>query len=190
MLAVQPLVLASGSPRRAELLRSASVTFVQRSGACDETPLAGEHPVALARRLAEAKARACPVPGHVRLGADTVVWRTPAAVAIGKPDDRRHAIEILRELAGGMHLVTTGWALVDDDGVEVHDVTTRVFMRPLGDDEIERYVAGDEWRDKAGGYGIQGAAAGFVTHIEGSYTNVVGLPLAEVVVRLRARGNA
>ncbi len=188
MLAVLPLVLASASPRRAELLRSAGVPFVQCAGECDETAHAGEHPIKLARRLAETKARACPMPGHLRLGADTVVWLDGSAAAMGKPCGRDHALSLLQALSGRMHHVTTAWALVDDRNVEIHEVTTRVFMRSLARGEIERYLATDEWRDKAGGYGIQGAAAGFVTHIEGSYTNVVGLPLSEVVVRLRGRG--
>ncbi len=182
------LVLASASPRRAELLERAGFRFVRRVGPCDETPREGEHPVALARRLASAKADAVATPDAVVLGADTVVWQPDDLVPLGKPDDERQARALLTKLVGGMHHVTTAFALTGAVPCEVHDVTTMVWMRTPGADEIEAYLAGDEWRDKAGGYGIQGVAAAFVTRIEGSYTAVVGLPLAEVVMRLRALG--
>jgi septum formation protein len=89
-----------------------------------------------------------------------------------------------------MHRVTTAFAIVGAVPSETHDITTDVWMRELVDAELAAYLATDEWRDKAGAYGIQGIAAAFVTRIDGSYTAVVGLPLAEVIVRLRALGVA
>lgn len=179
------LVLASASPRRAALLHSAGLSFEQLAVECDEAPLPGESPRALARRLAAAKAAACPRRDAIVLAADTVVWRDESEGSLGKPVDAAEAAEFLARLAGATHSVTTAWALAGCVAGEAHEVTTRVTMRALADDEIAGYVASDEWRDKAGGYAIQGRAAGFVTRIDGSYTNVVGLPLAEVVARLR-----
>lgn len=121
------------------------------------------------------------------LAADTVVW-CDASAAMGKPEHAAEAAAFLQRLAGATHHVTTAWALGGRVDLEVHEQTTRVTMRTLADDEIATYVAGGEWHDKAGGYAIQGAAAAFVTRIEGSYTAVVGLPLAEVVARLRELG--
>ncbi len=186
------LVLASGSPRRVELLTRVGLRFERRAVACDETPRRGEHPVALARRLAVAKAEAVasadPRSDAIVLGADTVVWRTAEFGAVGKPVDVDDARTMLRSLVGGVHRVTTAFALTGAVECEVHDVTTMVWMRGVGERELETYLAGNEWCDKAGGYGIQGTAAAFVTRIEGSYTAVVGLPLAEVVERLSALG--
>lgn len=184
----RPLVLASASPRRAELLARVGFAFERRVVPCDETPRPGEHPVALARRLARDKAEAVASGDAVILGADTVVWRSAAKEPLGKPADEHDARAMLRALAGGRHHVTTAFALTGACPCEVHDVTTDVWMRPLEDGELDAYLAGAEWRDKAGAYAIQGVAAGFVTRIDGSYTAVVGLPLAEVVVRLRALG--
>lgn len=183
-------MLASASPRRAELLARVGLVFESRPGACDETPLPCEPPVAMARRLAQLKAESVATPDALVLGADTVVWPDGAAGggALGKPADAAEARTMLRALSGRVHNVTTAFALTGAIPCEVHDVTTRVWMRDVGDDELDAYLAGDEWCDKAGGYGIQGVAAGFVTRIEGSYTAVVGLPLCEVIVRLRALG--
>jgi septum formation protein len=180
------LVLASASPRRAALLHSAGLSFEQIAVDCDERPRDGEAPRALARRLAAAKAAACPRADAIVLAADTVVWQDAHGGSLGKPDDAAQAAQFLRRLAGGTHRVTTAWALAGRVANELHESTTLVTMRALAPDELAAYVAGGEWRDKAGGYAIQGAAAAFVAHIEGSYTNVVGLPLAEVVERLRA----
>lgn len=183
-----PLVLASASPRRAELLARVGLRFERRVSDCDETPAAGEHPIALARRLAQQKAEAVATPDAIVLGSDTVVWCDDDLAVLGKAVDAAEARAMLRRLAGGVHLVTTAFALTGAVPTEVHDVTTRVWMRALDDAEQAAYLASDEWRDKAGAYGIQGIAAAFVTRIEGSYTAVVGLPLAEVVVRLAELG--
>ena len=183
------LVLASASPRRAELLRSAGLSFEVVVGACDERPRAAEHPVALARRLAVDKAAAARRDDAIVLAADTVVW-IDEHTSLAKARDRDEATAFLRALADREHAVTTGWALGGAVESEVHHETTTVCFRALAPTEIEAYLATGEWTDKAGAYGIQGAAAGFVPRIVGSYTNVVGLPLAQVIERLRELGVA
>ncbi len=180
-----PLVLASASPRRAALLRSAGLAFEQLAIDVDESPRVGEPPLALVRRLAAAKAAACGRRDALVLAADTIVWQSEADGTLGKPAHADEAAQFLRQLAGHTHRVTTAWALGGAIADELHESTTLVSMRALDEAEVAEYVAGGEWRDKAGGYAIQGHAAAFVTRIEGSYTNVVGLPLAEVVARLR-----
>jgi septum formation protein len=182
---VPTLVLASRSPRRVELLRSAGLHVEVQPIDCDETPQPGEPAVAYARRIAAAKlstALAHATWPHPTLTADTVVWSELGAAPLGKPRDRDHARQVLQGLVGADHFVTTAWALARPgaDPRLAHE-TTRVWMRPLPPAALERYLDTDEWRDKAGGYGIQGHAAGLVTRIEGSYTNVVGLPLAQVL---------
>ena len=190
------LVLASASPRRADLLRTAGLHFTVAPVDGDERWLPSEAPAAYAARVARIKASLA-VPGHpgaVILAADTTVWITPDAPPIGKPADRNEAAATLRRLAGGSHFVTTAFAVADARAATVtwleRQVTTRVHMRALGADELTAYLDADDWRDKAGGYGIQSRAAGIVTAIEGSYTAVVGLPLAEVVLALRGLGLA
>jgi len=185
------LVLASASPRRADLLRGAGVEFLVAAVDADETWVAGEAAPEYAARVARAKAAlALPHhPGAVILAADTTVWHA-GEPPIGKPGDRAEAAAMIMGLTGrGSHLVTTAFALADARGDEVtwleEQVTTRVWMRALADEELADYLDGEDWRGKAGGYGIQSRAAGIVTRIEGSYTAVVGLPLAEVLVALR-----
>ena len=190
------LVLASASPRRADLLRAAGLRFVVAPVECDERWVSCEAPAAYAARVARQKAAlAVPAhPGAVILAADTTVWLAAGSPPIGKPAGRAEAAEILRSLAGRSHLVTTAFAIADARGSSVtwleREVTTRVHMRPVPADELAAYLDADDWRDKAGGYGIQSRAAGIVTAIEGSYTAVVGLPLAEVLVALRGLGVA
>jgi septum formation protein len=184
---VPPLVLASASPRRAELLRGAGLAFEVAASECDERREPGEHPVALARRLALAKAAACARTDAIVLAADTVVWTDELSV-LGKPADRGEAEAFLAALSGREHAVTTAWALAGAVAAEVHDERTTVEFRTLAPVDIAAYLATGEWTDKAGAYGIQGAAASFVARIAGSYTNVVGLPLAQVVARLREHG--
>lgn len=171
-----------------DLLRSAGLQVEVRPVECDESPQLHEPAVSYARRIAMAKlsaALADSQAAHATLTADTVVWRETTAAPLGKPRDRAHAREVLRTLVGADHFVTTAWALVRPGDVPRLDhETTRVWMRALPDDELERYLDTDEWCDKAGGYGIQGHAAGFITRVEGSYTNVVGLPLAQVLQAL------
>ncbi|MEM6291378.1 MAG: Maf family protein [Myxococcota bacterium] len=190
------LVLASGSPRRAALLRQAGVTLTVSPVPCDETSHPAEPALEYARRIAADKRAAALAalrdtlaPGQLVLTADTVVWvGDEEPTPLGKPTTPEGCARMLAAIAGPRgHRVTTAWTLGPADAtVDVHDVTTRVWMRTLHDDERDAYLATDAWRDKAGGYGIQAEAAGWVTRIEGSYTNVVGLPVAEVVQALRA----
>jgi len=190
------LVLASASPRRADLLRTAGLQFTVAPVDGDESWLPGEAPAAYAGRVARLKAGlAVPEhPGAVILAADTTVWIAPDAPPIGKPADRDEAAATLRALAGGSHFVTTAFAIADTRTATLRwierQVTTRVHMRVVAADELAAYLDTDDWRDKAGGYGIQSRAAGIVTAIDGSYTAVVGLPLAEVVLALRELGVA
>lgn len=189
------LLLASASPRRTKLLSDASVEHTVTPVGVDETWREGEAPVPYACRMARSKAEgAASRPGTVVLAADTVVWTDPKQPPLGKPTTRDEARAMLTRLADpeAPHFVTTAYALLDlrqeNPEVEVFKETTRVWMRALTEIELDAYLDGDEWRDKAGGYGIQGAAAGFVKRIEGSYTNVVGLPVAQVLERLAALG--
>ena len=177
------LVLASGSPRRRALLESIGLTLEVRPPDIDETPRSGEDPVAYAERLSATKAAG--VDGWV-LAADTVVHRDGRIW--GKPSGPADAERMLTELSGGGHLVTTGVCLGCVGEHVVFSETTRVEFRDLSAMEIRAYVDTGEPLDKAGAYGIQGLAAGFVRQIEGSYTNVVGLPLAQVVEHLGRMG--
>ena len=184
------IVLASASPRRAELLESAGIRFVVVPGHIDETPFPGEDPEAHVLRLAEEKAKevASRETGRFFIGADTVV--VCSGEIMGKPRDDGDAIRMLRKLSGVSHEVITGFSVLDrEQGTAVsRAVTTQVFFKMLDDAEIAAYVATGCPLDKAGAYAIQGGAAYMVKRIEGSYTNVVGLPLSEVVAALRTMG--
>lgn len=184
------IVLASASPRRAELLASAAIDFTVVPGDIDETPLPGEAPVAHVLRLAEEKAReaASRADGHFFIGADTIVLCD--GEILGKPADNQVATTMLQKLSGRMHHVITGFALFDKDSGKTikRSVSTEVFFRSLSAGEIATYVASGCPLDKAGAYAIQGGAAAMVTKINGSYTNVVGLPLCEVVTALQEIG--
>lgn len=192
--AVLPLVLASASPRRADLLRAAGLDPTIAPVECDERWRAGEAPVAYARRIARAKAElahAATPPGHVILAADTTVWIREDEAPLGKPVDADDAAATLQRLTlARVHRVTTAFTIVDTRGPsprwEHGETTTEVEFRALSPAAIAAYVATDEWRGKAGGYAIQGHAAALVRGIVGSYTGVVGLPLAEVIERLEA----
>ncbi|HVA62157.1 MAG TPA: Maf family protein [Terriglobales bacterium] len=179
MIAPPRLVLASASPRRRELLEGAGFAVEVRPAAVDETPLPGEAAADYVLRLARAKARAVEASGLV-LGADTVV--VVDGDLLGKPADDAEAGAMLARLAGREHQVLTGVCLRDPArGREAAQVeTTRVWFAPLSPQEIADYVASGEPRDKAGAYAIQGRAARFIPRIEGSYANVVGLPIATV----------
>ena len=180
---MRPLILASSSPRRAELLQAAGLPFVVRAAAIDETRQPDEPPEAYVRRLAVAKARAVEAAPHeLVLGADTVV--VAEAACLGKPADATEAAAMLRTLSGRSHAVLTGVALVRaGDPVAIEVAATRVTFAPMGESDVAWYVATPEPYDKAGGYAVQGLASRFVTAIEGSYANVVGLPV-ELVCRL------
>jgi septum formation protein len=175
-----PLLLASASPRRAQLLEAAGIRFEARPSDVDETPRPGEAPEAYVKRLAREKAEgvARQQPARLVLGADTTVVVDDRILA--KAEDPAEARAMLRLLAGRTHQVLTGVALVGA-GISAVDVsTTTVEFAPMTSEDIDQYVATDEWRDKAGAYGIQGRAGRFVTRVEGSYTNVVGLPVSLV----------
>lgn len=176
------LVLASASPRRAELLATAGFTFKVLSADVDETVHPGEDPTGYALRVARAKAERaaghCRESGTVVLAADTVV--VMGSRIMGKPADRADARSMLKALSGAVHDVHTAVVLRAQDQ-EVSDVvTTRVRLLPLAESEIDWYIdSGEPW-GKAGAYGIQGRAARFIDWIEGSWSNVVGLPIATV----------
>lgn len=184
------LILASASPRRKELLSRLGIPFAVVPSDVPEVPLAGEAPASFVRRVASDKARAIAAayPGLWVLGADTVV--VIDAEILGKPVDAAEARAMLTRLSGRRHQVLTGVALVAADGRLCAEtaVETAVAFRPLLADEIERYIASGEPFDKAGAYAIQGGAGAFVEGVEGSYSNVVGLPIEEVQVILVAHG--
>jgi septum formation protein len=196
------LVLASASPRRADLLRAAGFTFEVAPVDLDERLHAGEAAEAYVARLAEAKATAAAAALHaglkpratsevgpgfspagdvVVLGADTTV--VVRGEVLGKPADAADAERMLRLLSGRTHEVLTGICLLKGQRRLVHVEPTRVRVAPLSDAEIAWYVATGEPMDKAGGYAVQGLAARFIDGLEGSYSNVVGLPV-EVVYNL------
>jgi septum formation protein len=174
------LVLASQSPRRSELLRNAGISFRVQVADVDEMPLPNENPVDYVRRLARAKASA--VPGELVLGADTAV--VIDGEILGKPTDPSDAIRMLKLLSGRQHEVITGICLKGAKELEAQDITI-VYFEVLSEEEILDYVATGEPMDKAGAYAIQGRASRFVKRIEGSYSNVVGLPITLVYRFLR-----
>ncbi|MBM4364748.1 MAG: septum formation protein Maf [Deltaproteobacteria bacterium] len=173
------IVLASASPRRRELLSAAGVLFTVRPADVDEAQTPGEEPVAYALRVAASKARA--VDAERVLAADTVVHLD--GEVLHKPGVAEAAIATLRRLSGREHTVTTAVVLRApvERSVVVH---TRVCFRALLDDDIARYVATGEPLDRAGAYAIQGGGGALVDWIDGSYTNVVGLPLRETLAML------
>ncbi|MBK7972406.1 MAG: septum formation inhibitor Maf [Deltaproteobacteria bacterium] len=184
-----PLVLGSGSPRRRELLTLVGLSFEVHVTDVPEEPLDGEAPGEHARRLARDKARAASLaaPRAIALGADTIVVLD--GEVLGKPRDAADAVAMLTRLSARPHQVLTGFALAEGGNVRCSDVVrTEVDFRAVSAREIEAYVATGEPLDKAGGYGIQGRAAAFVATIRGSYTNVVGLPLVEVLEALLELG--
>lgn len=174
------LVLASASPRRADLLRSAGFQFQVVPVDVDERPLAGEDPAVMVQRLATEKAALVSdrVPDGAVIGADTVV--VVDGVILGKPGDDRDAAGMLRRLSGRSHEVLTGVAVHANGRRLVAVERTVVWFLPLSDADIAWYVSSGEPLDKAGAYAVQGLASRFVTRIEGSYSNVVGLPVARV----------
>lgn len=174
----QAIVLASASPRRAELLRAAGIPFILRASNVDESVEAGEAPAAYVARLAEAKAKAAAQSGDVVLAADTTVVVDGAI--LGKPADDEDAMRMLDLLSGRTHEVLTGVCVWHDGHADVRVATTTVAFRQMTADEIAWYVASGEAADKAGAYGIQGLASRYIADIHGSYSNVVGLPVALV----------
>lgn len=191
--AVPELVLASASPRRRLLLERAGLAFEVRPADLDETPRPDEAPVACLVRLAREKALAVAQtlaagPPRLVLGADTGVLLGDEL--LGKPVDAAHAFELLSRLVGRSHRVVTAVAVADTAGAHVLErhVESRVRMRPAERGELEAYVAGGEPLDKAGAYALQGEGRRFVEAVEGSESNVIGLPVEETLALLeRAR---
>jgi septum formation protein len=178
------LILASASPRRAELLRAAGIEFDVMSANVDETMDVEDTPEGYVRRVAQLKAEAVLPRAGERpvLGADTIV--IVDQTVLGKPSDIADAGRMLRLLAGREHSVMTGVCLInpaaESGRVQLSMTRTSVGFAALTDEEISWYVASGEPMDKAGAYAIQGLASRFVTRIDGSYSNVVGLPVALV----------
>ena len=183
------LVLASRSPRRADLLAMLGIPFEVDPADIAEEVLPGEDPVSHTRRLAEGKARAVAErrPERLVLGGDTVVVRD--GTILGKPGDVDHAVAMLLSLAGRAHEVVSALALAEPDGC-VHAAVSRttVWLRSFGEEEARAYVATGEPMDKAGSYAIQGAGAVLVESLEGDYFTVVGLPVPLLVGLLGAAG--
>ena len=182
------LVLGSGSPRRLELLAQLGVApFDVRPPDIDETPAKGELPRPYCARMAREKAQAVEVKdGEVALCADTTV--ALGRRILGKPDDAGQAAEFLLALSGRRHKVITAVAVRRGDDLWLRDVVTTVKMKSLSDAELNAYLATGDWQGKAGAYAIQGPAGALIPWIQGSFTGVVGLPLAETATLLRAAG--
>jgi septum formation protein len=201
-----PLVLGSGSPRRRELLEAQGIPLVVRAPNVDEDVRAGETPADYLARMAIDKLVAVRVlvrgeaPPSLMGAAGILVADTSVLdgdAILGKPGDPGEAEEMLARLSGRTHEVWTSFAIGgcpapgEPDAVApatLHTCKTRVTFRALDPDELRAYATSGEGSDKAGGYAVQGRAAAFVTRIEGSYANVVGLPIADVVTALRGHG--
>jgi septum formation protein len=175
------LVLASASPRRADLLEAAGFAFDVDPVDVDERQLAAESPMMYADRVARLKAAAGAVrhPNRLVLGADTIVVLDKQV--LGKPTDSVEAARMLRLLSGRSHEVLTGVAVAWSGGIESHVERTTVWFKEISDEDVRWYVATGEPMGKAGAYAIQGLASRFIPRIDGSYSNVVGLPVATLV---------
>ncbi len=185
---MRKLILASGSPRRKELLCMAGYTFEVIPADCDEVWLANETPKQAAMRLALEKAKAVAKnhPKAVVLGSDTAVWLGDKH--LGKPKNSKAAFEMLNALSGNTHTVWTGAALVCGRLTVCFASKAHVTFYPLSAQEIDAYIATGEPMDKAGSYAVQGAGARFVQQICGDYPTIVGLPIARVCRTLRLFG--
>jgi septum formation protein len=188
------LILASASPRRQELLRNAGIPFEVQPTDILEVPRPREAPRAFAERMAREKAQVVfrQRPDEFVLGADTIV--VVDAEILGKPRDAADAARMLRRVSGRTHQVITGVCLVGPQGIkgkletdfeDLRSETTIVTMEALSDDDIRAYISTGELMDKAGAYAIQGRASRWISHIEGDYFNVVGLPVVLTYRMLR-----
>jgi septum formation protein len=193
--AAHPLLLGSASPRRREILATLGLPLRVAAAAVDETPFPAEEPLSyLARMAADKLAAVARLPEAAGAGAVLVADTTVALDGrpVGKPADEAEARAMLRRLAGRAHTVSTCFAIAgppDPTRARATEiVTSRVVFRALDDEEIALYAATGEGLDKAGAYAIQGIGAFAVARVEGSYSNVVGLPACEVVSALRAAG--
>lgn len=182
------LILGSGSPRRLELLAQIGLTPDDiRAPDIDETPTKAEQPRPYCARMAREKVAAVPiVDGEIVLCADTTV--AMGRRILGKPKDAGEAAEFLLALSGRRHRVITAIAVKKGDQIWERDVVTNVKMKRLSDVELNAYLATNDWQGKAGGYAIQGPASAFIPWISGSFSAVVGLPLAETAALLAAAG--
>ncbi len=183
------LILASASPRRVELLASLGLSFAQRPADIDETYHAPETPTAYVERMALEKASAI----AASLSADAVVVGADTTVLVdehilGKPRDAADGVAMLQQLSGRSHRVLTGLSVLRGQRQQVQCIESEVWFRAIGVEEAERYWATGEPADKAGGYGIQGIGSIFVERIAGSYSGVMGLPLAALEAQLRTVG--
>ncbi len=193
------MILASGSPRRIELLRTAGFEPRVIKPEVDETPRRGETARAMVRRLAVAKARAVaagleasPAGLQLIIAADTTVVAPGSGRILGKPDDAAHALRMLASLSGRTHSVLTGYCVIAvQPGKNTLEfarvVASRVRMRKVSRNLLQQYVATGEPLDKAGAYGIQGIGSVLVESVSGSFANVVGLPIAQLVADLEER---
>ena len=183
----QPLILASASPRRADLLRQLGVAFEARPSDIDESPEPAEQAGTYVRRMALEKARAADAgPARLVMGADTAVVLGDSI--LGKPRDRNHGLAMLAQLSGRTHRVLSAVALRTGEREQVVLNTSRVRFRVISPAEAAIYWDTGEPRDKAGGYAIQGLGAVFVARLCGSYSGVMGLPLYETAAVLREFG--
>ena len=182
------LILGSGSPRRLELLAQIGLTPDEiRAPDIDETPLKAEQPRPYCARMAREKVAAVPInDGEIVLCADTTV--ALGRRIMGKPANAGEAAEFLLALSGRRHRVITAVAVKKGDQIWERDVVTNVKMKRLSDVELNAYLATKDWQGKAGGYAIQGPASAFIPWISGSFSAVVGLPLAESAALLAAAG--
>lgn len=180
------LILASSSPRRQELLQQLGLQFAIHSPEIDESLMADETAPDYVRRLAQQKAQAvlAKYPDAVVIAADTTL--SLAGQIMGKPENKQHAFQIWSMLSGRWHSVFTGVCVATQAQIQHIVVETRVEFQTLSLEEMQRYWATNEPLGKAGGYAIQGIAAQYIPRIEGSYSNVVGLPLHETVQLLKA----
>lgn len=192
------IILASTSPRRVELLRHAGVEFTQFAPKTEETVRRGESPRLMVKRLAREKADAVAAtlraghPSSIIISADTTVVAPGGQSVLNKPEDFDHAVRMLKKLCGQTHEVLTGYCitLVRPDGTrKTHTrlVSSKVMLRKLKTSQIHAYVATGEPMDKAGAYGAQGLGMVLVERITGSYTNVVGLPMAQLLQDLEGK---
>jgi len=195
--AESPLILGSASPRRKEIVSAIGIPFVVVAGAADENVIGGEAPTAYLERVVHAKLHAVcaeiasqSIRGSAVLVADTSVIIDDDI--LGKPADAAEARRMLERLSGRTHNVMTRFVIGTVDAAPLHSETviTTVLFRAIPVDALERYAASGEGLDKAGGYAIQGGAQSFVVRIEGSYTNVVGLPAAEVAAAIETLSRA
>jgi septum formation protein len=176
---VRPLVLASRSPQRRAILEQLGVRFSVQVPAVEELETGPPHEVAIENAYRKASAVAPGTPDALVLGVDTVV--SLGARLYGKPDDADEARSTLNALAGRRHAVVSGICLIEDGRTRTAAASTLVEFRPLDDGVIDWYLASGEWRERAGGYAIQGRGAALVAGIEGDFLNVVGLPVATLL---------